>query len=84
MNSTNFPDAVFRQYVSDNFSDGSGYLNNSDISTVTYINVYEKGISSLKGIEYFTGLVSLDCRYNELTALDVTKKYGFNGAVLRQ
>ena len=33
----------------------------------------EERLSDLSGIEYFTGLTYLDCSYNQLTELDVTK-----------
>ncbi len=34
---------------------------------------YEGKLTSLKGIEYFESLTCLDCGYNQLTALDVSK-----------
>ena len=74
INETNFPDANFRSYVSENLdSNGDGVLSPAEISDVTEIWCYECGISSLKGIEFFTALKSLDCYYNQLTALDVSK-----------
>ena len=74
VNATNFPDAVFRSYVSENFdTDSNGVLSETEIAKATRIEVEEKGISSLKGIEYFTGLHNLYCRHNQLTALDVSK-----------
>ena len=40
---------------------------------VAFLDLPNKNITSLAGIEYFTDLVTLDCRGNQLTALDVTK-----------
>ena len=39
----------------------------------TFLDLPNKNITSLAGIEYFTDLELLDCRGNQLTALDVTK-----------
>ncbi len=41
----------------------------------TYNDYYvrKKGLTSLKGIEYFESLTSLVCDYNQLTSLDVSK-----------
>ena len=44
----------------------------------TVMDVSEKDIKSLKGIEYFTALDSLDCSVNELTTLDVSKNTALN------
>ena len=68
----NFPDEAFRAYVSENFdTDGNGYLSRAEIANVTEIDVQNKGITSLKGVKYFTALTTLDCSWNQLTALDV-------------
>ncbi len=74
INETNFPDEIFRVYVSENFdSDGDGNLSESEIASVGSIDVNDKGITSLKGVEYFTGLEKLYCHNNQLTSLDVGK-----------
>ncbi|MBP5604044.1 MAG: hypothetical protein J6X60_00660, partial [Ruminiclostridium sp.] len=66
INETNFPDANFRTYVSDNIDgiDGSskdGKLSETEISKVEEIDISSKSIGNLKGIEYFTNLKKLDC-----------------------
>lgn len=43
-----------------------------DFASVTSLNVSDKAITSLAGIEYFTALTSLDCSFNELPSLDVS------------
>ena len=74
INATNFPDANFRTYVSDNFdSDMDGYLSDAEIAAVTKINVSFKSISNLTGIAFFTALQTLSCYADQLTALDVSK-----------
>ncbi len=83
LNSKNFPDEIFRQYVSDNFdTDNDGLLFDSEISQIREIKIdpalnglygYSdySNIKSLKGIEYFTELTDLTCSGNQLTSLDV-------------
>ena len=73
INSTNFPDKNFRDYISSYDENKDGGLSEKEISNVTSINVSSKDISSLKGIEYFTTLKYLYCYYNQLTSLDVSK-----------
>ena len=73
INNTNFPDAAFRNYVGDFDLNSNGYLTENEIDAVTEISVPMMNITSLKGIEYFTALTTLDCNSNKLTALDVTK-----------
>lgn len=77
LNATNFPDANFRAYLSEEFdTDGNGYI---DPSVVTDILVRDKGIESLKGIEYFENLKQLNCQYNELTSIDLSKNTVLEG-----
>ena len=83
INDTNFPDFNFQDYVKTNFDiDSNGALSYEEINNVTSMKLYtenkilpSKGmnIGSLKGIEFFTALTSLDCKYNQLTALDISK-----------
>lgn len=70
----NFPDDVFRQYVSDNFDTvKDGVLSLDEISKITGIFVNgETDIKSLKGIEYFTALQALYCNSTGITDLDVS------------
>ena len=73
INNTNFPDANFRKYLFSTSYGNDGFLTEEDLANVTEMNVASKGIASLKGIEYFTALTSLDCSRNNLTDLDVSK-----------
>ena len=74
LNSTVFPDAIFRQYVSDNFDKNKdGVLSEEEIAKVENIDVFERGVTSLDGIEVFYALESLHCSYNQLSELDVSR-----------
>ena len=85
INSTNFPDAEFRKYISKNIDrNKDGVLSKSEIKKVTEIrlyisskNVYGKTkyykCKNLTGIGVFTELAVLNCSKNKLTKLDVSK-----------
>ena len=75
IDATNFPDVNFRDCVSDQSIDlnTNGYLTEDEISYVSYLTISSRGIANLKGIEHFTALTSLNCSFNQLTTLDVSK-----------
>lgn len=73
INLTNFPDANFRNWLLSQDYGSDGMLTDDEISKITSIDVYNKNICSLDGIEYFTALSSLSCNHNSLTSLDVSK-----------
>ncbi|MBQ5467292.1 MAG: leucine-rich repeat domain-containing protein [Oscillospiraceae bacterium] len=74
INATNFPDAVFRSYVSETYdTDTNGYLSASEITAATTASLTGKGISDLKGVEYLTSLITLNCGGNYLTGIDVSQ-----------
>lgn len=74
INKTNFPDANFCSYVLSNCdTDEDTYLSTPEIEAVAEIDVWNKSITNLKGIEYFTALRELYCTDNRLTALNVSK-----------
>ena len=74
INSTNFPDTNFRDYVRQyKDTDGDGFLSYQEIKEVTMIMVYGMNISSLKGVEYFTELKTIFCENNNLTTLDFSQ-----------
>ena len=73
IDNTNFPDANFRTVVKKFDTNQDSSLSDTEIAAVEEIDCYDKGISNLKGIEYFTALRSLSCGRNQLTALDVSK-----------
>lgn len=81
---TNFPDAIFREYVADNFdTDENGSLSEEEIAEVTAISINgakgsdEDGVflgkvSDLTGIQFFTNLERLYCSDNAISRLDVS------------
>ena len=74
ISSANFPDAVFRNYVSSHCdTDGNGVLSAEEIAAVQTIDLAKQEISNLKGVEFFTSLIALDCSENRLLTLDVSK-----------
>lgn len=74
INETNFPDEIFREYVLKQFDiDKNEVLSEDEIKNIKYINIDEGNIANLKGIEYFTDLVTLRCAWNQLTSLDVSQ-----------
>ena len=70
----NFPDNIFRKYVSDAFdADKDAVLSPEEIGSVTSVSVRLKGIQDLKGIEYFSNLKYLNAELNYLKTLDISK-----------
>ena len=78
INSTNFPDSVFRDYVSRYDTDSDGALSYSEIAQVSEMNLSGLGIANFKGIEFFTELTYLNCCYNPLVNLDLTHNSKLN------
>ena len=72
INEENFPDKKFRSYLLTQYYGKDGVLTEEEIEKITSLNLFDKGISSLKGIEYFTALTTLECQSNLLTSLDVS------------
>ena len=80
INSNNFPDDNFRNYVSNSCdTDKNGMLDQSEIAATTQIDVSGKSIGSLTGISYFKELVTLYCSSNNLTTLDLSSNTSLNG-----
>lgn len=75
INEANFPDPVFRAYVAENYDTNApkGTLTSDEIDEAKRLYLNEKGISSLKGVEYLTNLQYLESRGNSLKSLDVSK-----------
>lgn len=74
INETNFPDEYFRNYLLEQSYGEDGILTQKEIRGITEINVANRHINSLTGIEYFTALKTLWCYHlNQLTTLDVSK-----------
>lgn len=70
----NFPDKNFRDFVYWNLDSNRDHsLSQAECDAVEKIDVTQKRITDLKGIEYFTGLKKLNCWINELESLDLSK-----------
>ena len=74
----NFPDPLFREYISINFdTDGNGVLSNDEINNITKIDLYSYSdyyrITDLSGIEHFPYLTYLNCSSTRIVNLDVSK-----------
>ena len=70
---TNFPDENFRNYILAQDYGKDGYLTDTEIAAVKSIDVSNKNIADLKGIEFFTALEKLWCNDNQLTELDLSQ-----------
>ena len=85
VNSTNFPDEAFQNWILNNLEAAKdGVLTAAELESITYIDCSEKQIHSLKGIEYFTSLYNLYCPFNQLTSLDVSKNTKLNSLICYQ
>ena len=73
INTTTFPDENFRNWVLAQSYGQDGVLTETEIAGVVSIDVVEKNIASLKGIDYFIALECLYCYNNQLTTLDLSK-----------
>ena len=74
LNIYTFPDETFREYISTQFdSDDDGILDTAEREAVTEIDVHEKNIRDLYGIQFFPNLKKLVCYKNQLTSLDVSQ-----------
>lgn len=56
----------------------NGQILKRDALKVTFLDLSNKKIKSLKGIEAFTSLVYLDCEKNHLTNIDLSKNISLN------
>ena len=74
INGLNFPDETFREIVKTKFNtNGDDALSQEELVAVKEINVENKGITNLKGVELFTELKRLYCNQNQLKTLDLSK-----------
>lgn len=74
INEQTFPDANFRNIVSSMTidKDRSGTLSDDEIASVTSLNVANRSITDLAGIQYFTALTELKCYGCNFTALNLS------------
>lgn len=75
LNQTNFPDNTFRMFIRNSQTlnpDLNDYLTTDEINNITALDVSNKNISNLQGVEFLTKLTSLSCNQTNITALDVS------------
>jgi hypothetical protein len=69
-----FPDLLFELYIRENFdSNGDGEISLGEAKAVRDIDCSDMRITSLKGIEHFTGLETLNCSGNSINAIDLIR-----------
>ena len=74
INAASFADANFREYVSSTIdTDKSGGLSSQEISAVKTIDVSNKNVARLNGIERFTALTRLNASNNKIAGVDLSK-----------
>ncbi|MBO4870527.1 MAG: leucine-rich repeat domain-containing protein [Muribaculaceae bacterium] len=73
IDSINFPDANFRDWLLSQNYGSDGVFTVEEIAGITSINVARKNIADLTGIEHFTALENLECYSNQLTSLDLSQ-----------
>ena len=74
INNTNFPDGTFREYVKTHFdTDGNAILSTGELEGATDIDLSNQSLSSLTGIEYFTGLQKLNIKDTHIRNLDISR-----------
>jgi hypothetical protein len=72
INAANFPDDVFRAYISEYYdTDEDGVLSPSEIEDVTYIYI-ETTVKSLMGVSYFTSLRELSGYDAKVESIDLS------------
>lgn len=87
INSTTFPDPVFRDYVSQAFdTDHNGTLSGQEIGYARNIHVEDMGVTDLTGMEYLVELRGLYCQNstaanqrNRITSLNISKNQEIKG-----
>lgn len=68
-----FPDAALREAVTEYDQNQDGILGVNEANKAEYINVHDRNVTTLQGIEYLRGLKELSCYENELTELDLSR-----------
>lgn len=73
IDSTNFPDDNFRNYVQNDLRHvDPSYFTPAEIADITVIKCDCRNIENLQGIELFTSLEALNCQDNQLMDIDVS------------
>lgn len=68
-----FPDASLESLIRDKIGKPSGLILSSDVKEIKVLNASGKDISSIEGLQYFTGTTSLDLSGNKISDLGPLK-----------
>ncbi|WP_341281167.1 leucine-rich repeat domain-containing protein [Paenibacillus sp. FSL H8-0537] len=68
-----FRDERFKTYILENYCENREWIQTSDVEQIVSLQLASQKYSSLKGIEHFTSLEELDCSYNNLMELDISR-----------
>ena len=68
----NFPDANLRKFLLNESYGKDSIITNDEIANITSLDISNRRISDLKGIEHFTALKKLLCYKNQLSWVDFT------------
>lgn len=80
IDSEHFPDETFRSVISNKYDyNHSGYIEEDEILITRNIVCEYMGVSSVKGIEYFTEMQGLWVMNNNITEIDVSKNLNLHG-----
>lgn len=70
---TLFPDANFRSFlIGKSYGSDDGWIEATEIRSISSMNVSQLGIKDLKGIEYFKYLTYLEAQKNQLQTLNLS------------
>ena len=73
INSSNFPDKVFREYVKEFDLDKNGILSLAERKKVSKMKLRDRTLASVKGLEQFTEVTELEFYGDDLQYVDVSK-----------
>ena len=75
LNQTNFPDNTFRMFIRNSQTlnpDLNDYLTTDELNNITTLDVSNKNISNLQGLQFFTELTSFSCNQTNIPSLDLS------------
>ena len=73
INSTNFPDGNFRNYVKRFDTNNNGVLSTAELNEVESMYLYNLSLTSIQGISNFVNLNTLNCESNYLSTINLSQ-----------
>jgi hypothetical protein len=72
LDEAHFPDPVFRDYIEQKVNvDANGMISEAAAKRLVQIRLFQEGLTSLEGIQYFTELLWLNSSYHRLSSIDL-------------